>query len=185
MGTKTLETAVVIIVPRNLRIDTIRRRYERHAARSTPHISLLYPFRPREEFAEAAALMMQTCAAVSPFTLTLSEVRTFKAPDQSATLWLSPEPARPIGDLQACLQQAFPDCDDVARRPGGFIPHLCVGQAYGTKQLEERMAQIRAEWRPLSFQVSEVSLVARSGDSPFAVLRTVRLGMQQLGTADT
>lgn len=178
MGAKTLESAVVIIPPRDLwaPIEALRRPYDRHHARWMPHLSLLYPFRPREQFVEAEALMLQTCGAASPFTLTFADLRTFEGPDRPSTLWLAPEPAGPLVDLHACLLRAFPDCDDVARHPDGYTPHLCVGQAYGPKQQEERAADIRARWRPLSFQVREISLLARSGDSPFAVLRTVRLG---------
>jgi len=182
MGAKTVESAVVVIPPRDIwgPIEVLRRRFDRHQARWMPHLALLYPFRPREEFPEAEALALQACATQSAFTVTLGDLRVFEGVGRTATLWAAPDPARPMLDLQAALQRAFPDCDDVARQPEGYTPHLCLGQAYDPRQLDERLGQIREVWRPLSFQVREISLLARSGDSPFAVLRTVRLGTQAI-----
>lgn len=178
MGAKTVETAVVLIPPRDVwgPIEIVRRRCDRHQARWMPHVSLLYPFRPREEFPEAERLILHACAGSAPFAVTLGEIKVFEPADRSSTVWAAPDPAGPIVELQACLQDAFPDCDDVTRHPDGYTPHLCLGQAYGPKQTQERLAEVRAAWRPVSFQVREISLVARTGDSPFSVVRSIRLG---------
>jgi poly(A) polymerase len=180
MGAKTVETAVVIVPPRELwgPIESYRRRYDRHQARWMPHLALIYPFRPREEFAEAEALVLQACAATAPFAITLARLGVFPYTDRSSTLWVAPDPPGPVSALQQALQRVFPDCDDVARHPDGFTPHLCLGQTFGPRQVDERLAELRAAWKPLSFQVRELSLLARTGDTPFTVVRTVRLGMR-------
>jgi len=182
MGAKTVETAVVIVPPRDVwgPIEAVRRRYDRHQPRWMPHLALIYPFRPREEFAEAERQILQNCAEASAFVVTLGEIEVFPYTDRSSTLWVAPDPPGPITALQACLQRTFPDCDDVARHPDGFTPHLCLGQAFGPKQVDERLAELRALWKPLSFQVRELSLLARHRDSPFTMVRTVRLGTRAI-----
>jgi 2'-5' RNA ligase superfamily len=52
MEQKTHQTAVVLIPPEAVwpPIQALRQQYDRHVRRWMPHITLLYPFRPREEF---------------------------------------------------------------------------------------------------------------------------------------
>ena len=51
-NTKTICAAAVIIPPQEIwrPIQAMRARYDRHFARWMPHITLAFPFRPREEF---------------------------------------------------------------------------------------------------------------------------------------
>jgi len=57
------------------------------------------------------------------------------------------------------------------------VPHLSVGQAAGRTQLDERLTELGASWRPIAFDVLEIALIWREGDEdPFAVDRSVALG---------
>jgi len=178
MNRKTPHTAVVAIPPENLwdPIQRIRSQYDRHVDRWMPHVTLVYPFRPREEFDAAAQALAKASAGVVPFEVSLADVKFFEHGPGRFTIWMAPEPAAPIVDMQAVLARPFPDCDDVARYASGFTPHLSVGQADGRQALEERMARIRSGWIPLQFPVREVALIAREGDAPFRVERTFPLG---------
>jgi 2'-5' RNA ligase len=119
----------VIIPPDDLRppIQAIRRRYDRQVQRWMPHITLLYPFRPRAEFDELAARFAAVCQAFEPFEIELPGFGVFRQHRQH-TLWLSPEPRERLLALQEALWQIVPDCDATRRHAGGFTPHLSVGR---------------------------------------------------------
>ena len=134
-----------------------------------PHVTLLYPFRPREEFDEALGLIGGL--GVGPLDVTLLRFRHFRYSPRSFTIWLDPEPSEPWLRVQAALQARFPDCDEVASHPGGFVPHLSVGQARGPALAQE----LQATWRPVRFHLTELALIWRERRRPFQVALTVRL----------
>lgn len=175
---KTQHAAVVVIPPPDVwePIQAIRHRYDRHAQRWMPHVTLLYPFRPRAMFDEAEPALRRACAMMPRFGATLDELRFFAHGRGGFTLWLAPEPAASFARLQGALQEQFPDCDDVSRHGSGFVPHLSVGQAVGRAQLKERLAELQGGWRRLAFDVPAIALIWREGEEPFAIDRTVSLG---------
>jgi hypothetical protein len=59
---------------------------------------------------------------------------------------LAPEPVEKWRGLQAVLQAAFPDCDDLSRSPAGFTPHLSVGQFPSRRDGERTREQLQADW---------------------------------------
>jgi len=180
MNAKTHQTAVVLIPPEECwePIQAIRRQHDRRFRRWMPHITLLYPFRPRETFDQAAALLQAALRDWSPFELSLVEFGYFHHGGGRYTLWLAPEPAGMVRRLQAALQDALPDCDDAARYPEGFTPHLSVGQARGAQALVKLRDTCRANWTPLRFCVRHISLIWRGKppDDVFRVDRDVPLG---------
>ncbi len=88
---------------------------------------------------------------------------------RKATIYLIPEPARALKELQKALLEIVPDCDDVTRFAGGFRPHLSVGQ---TRSHEARAfcADLQATWQPLAFTLPHVYLIWRN-DPPDDVFR--------------
>ncbi|HXG18302.1 MAG TPA: 2'-5' RNA ligase family protein [Methylomirabilota bacterium] len=176
----TYATAVVLIPPLEAwaPIQELRSRHDRHYHRWMPHVTLLYPFRPREEFAARAEQFAAVCADRAPFTITLSRFDFFFHGRESYTLWLAPEPKNAIVQLQAALQRVVPECSDVWRYPGGFTPHLSVGQARGHTAKVNMLAALQRSWQPLSVQMTEISLIWR-GEPPDDVFRvglTIPLG---------
>lgn len=180
MSTKTHETAVVVIPPESCwePIQIIRRQHDRHVRRWMPHITLLYPFRPRSQFDMVAGELLAACAVIEPFEVRLEGFREFRHGRGSYTLWLAPEPRQMLVRLQAALQSAVLDCDDVARHAGDFTPHLSVGQVRGREALAKLKSELKERWSPLSFAVNEVSLIWRNPppDDVFRIDRAVRLG---------
>jgi 2'-5' RNA ligase len=168
---KTHLSALVAIPPKELwePIQAIRRLHDRHVKDWMPHVTLLYPFRPRESFeGEAAALAGLGIAA---FETSLARFRVFRHYEWSHTVWLDPEPAAAWKTLHAALLARYSDCHDATRYENGFTPHLSVGQSR-TPELAEAF---QAGWQALSWQVRELALVARNGREPFEVIRTVSL----------
>ena len=161
-------------------IQAIRRRHDRHVRRWMPHVTLLYPFRPREEFDALAPPLAEACRRVGPFEIELGELRHFAHGRRSFTIWLSPEPADAVRRLQRALQAVVPDCDDTRGYRGGFTPHLSVGQARDHKQAALTVAALQREWAPLQFRASEVQLIWRNEppDDVFRIGHRIRLGTE-------
>src|SRR5919108_2719526 len=109
MPVKTYHTAVVAIPPPEVwePIQAIRRQHDRNVHRWMPHITLLYPFMPREHFGEALPGLMQVGRQSAAFQVTLATFRVFTHAFGKATVWLAPEPHHVFVPLQASLQAAF------------------------------------------------------------------------------
>jgi poly(A) polymerase len=134
-----------------------------------PHVTLLFPFLPADQFPGAEPQLEAAAGSVPPFRLKLERFEYFAGPK---TAWLNPEPVDAVRRLQASLQSRFPEFDDVARFPGGFRPHLSVGQ--GPADLTGRLQET---WKPVEFEVRDVALIRRDGpEDPFRVHRTFMLG---------
>ena len=183
MNTKTHKTAVVIIPPEDLwpPIQAIRQQYDRHVRRWMPHVTMIYPFRPREQFDEIAKQLSERCRSIEPFELQFTQIRDFHHGRQQYTLWLAPEPAEKVVQLQTQLQELVPDCADVRRFKSGFTPHLSVGQVRRKANMTHLRETLQAEWQPLSFVLREVCLIWRvqAPDDIFRVGRKVYLGSSQ------
>jgi 2'-5' RNA ligase len=177
-GPKTPTSAVVWIPPDSAweAIQAIRRRYDRHQPRWMPHVTLLYPFRPREQFDAIEPLLYEACARIKPFETAFKEIRSFEHSAHSHTIWSAPEPEASFRSLQSALEARFQDCNDVGNYPGGYTPHLSLGQSHGPPELSRRLDDVRAAWKPLEVKVVEVALIARIGETPFRVERVIPLG---------
>lgn len=180
---KTHATAVVLIPPQEVwePIQAIRRRHDRKVRRWMPHITLLYPFRPRSEFQQVEGLLTTACSRIEPFQVTLGRFRFFRHGKASFTLWLEPQPRESLEQIERRLVGAMPDCDDQSCRAEGFTPHLSIGQVRG-KRARQRTLELQNEleetWKPVSFTAREVSMIWRNDppDDIFRVDRTVPLG---------
>jgi len=171
MPPKTHRTSVVVIPPPEVwePIQAIRRQHDRQIHRWMPHVNLLYPFVPREQFDLAVPLLTAACQQVSAFDATLSTFRSFTHASGRSTLWLAPEPQALFVQLQEVLHLAFPDFNDQSRFSGGFTPHLSVGQVASRRELQSLTAMLQAEWQPLPFPIAAVALIWREADGPFQV----------------
>ena len=180
METKTHTTAVVLIPPTEFwePIQAIRRVHDRQVSRWMPHITLLYPFRPREQFEALARQFGDVCDTIARLDVRLAQFRYFQHGRESYTLWLDPEPGAPLVELQSRLLGVVPDCDDVNRHEGGFTPHLSVGQVRGNQRLGELQEELQTSWQPISFKAKQVSLIWRNlpPDDIFRVALEVPLG---------
>jgi poly(A) polymerase len=169
-------TALVIIPPEDQwgPIQALRKKHDARFQRWMPHLTLLYPFVPEEDFETAEALLIDALQGVEPFEVTLSGLGHFEH-RANATVWLRSEarPSEALAALHAKLVAALPECAGSAH--GGFTPHLTVGQV----PLSEDVAQVIAPWqrglRPLKFTVGELCLIRRKGDTPFEVIRRIPL----------
>ncbi|RYZ43342.1 MAG: endonuclease [Myxococcaceae bacterium] len=171
-------TALVLIPPENVwaPIQALRKKHDSKFQRWMPHITLLYPFVPEEDFETVEALLVDALQEVEPFDVTLSAFDLFEH-RANATAWLRPEdqPSGALAALHAKLVAALPECSTSAH--GGFTPHLSVGQLALSEDADNArtLAAWQRSWRPLKFAVGELCLIRRKGDTPFEVVRRIPL----------
>ena len=178
MPPKTHRTAVVAVPPPDVwePIQAIRRQHDRHVQRWMPHITLLYPFMPREQFSAALPGLTEAVRPIAPFPVTLATLRSFTHAFGKATLWLEPEPRDAFVTLQAALQAVFPAYDEQSRFAAGFTPHLSVGQAASPAARQHLLSVLQAAWQPVQFTLTAIMLIWREAEGPFEVAHALPLG---------
>ncbi|MDE0018007.1 MAG: 2'-5' RNA ligase family protein [Candidatus Poribacteria bacterium] len=165
MPSKTHTTAVVLIPPEASQppIQAIRRIHDRNFERWMPHITLLYPFTERRDFAAVIPALAKTAEQVSPFSIELTRFDAFKHRN-SCTMFLVPEPEDEVVRLHSVLLEHLPDYDDTARFAGGFHPHLSVGQ-FQHRSLQTEQQRLQTEWQPIRCGIATLSLIYRSPET--------------------
>ena len=165
MCNKTYTTAVVLIPSETVQppIQATRKIHDRNFRRWMPHITLLYPFTERRDFASVIPALTKTAEQVSPFSVELARFDAFKH-RKSCTMFLVPEPEDEIVRLHRVLLQYLPDYDDTARFAGGFHPHLSVGQFQHRSLLSEQQ-RLQTEWQPIQCEMEAISLIYRSPET--------------------
>ena len=165
MPNKTYTTAVVLIPSEEIQppIQAIRRVHDRNFERWMPHITLLYPFAPQRNFQDVIPALAEAAQQSTNFSVTLTSFNAFKH-RKSCTLFLVPEPKNNIVDLHRTLIRYLPDYDDTARFPGGFNPHLSVGQ-FQHRSFNDVQQRLQNEWKPIKFEVESLSLIYRSQET--------------------
>jgi hypothetical protein len=105
----TYTTAIVIIPPDHCwePIQTIRREHDEKVPRWMPHITMIYPFWPRNRFEEAAEKLLEVCGQIEPFELVLSRFDTFHHGRSKYTMWLDPELGEKLKKLHELLVTAL------------------------------------------------------------------------------
>jgi len=128
---KSHRLTLVAVPPRALwgPIQAVRRRHDRQFRRWPPHVNLLYPFHDEAGLAPCLARLHAALARVAPFVARLGPVGVFRHRRGRRTVWLAPAPGAAWQALHAAARSACPALDDLDRFPGGFTPHLSVGQA--------------------------------------------------------
>jgi 2'-5' RNA ligase len=176
---KVYSSAVVIIPPHEKwePIQEIRIKYDRQINRWMPHITLLYPFKPEDEYQKLESSFSKLCSEITPFEVSLKKFHYFKHKRQKYTLWLKPEPVNLVKDLQTNILQLVPDCNDVNKYNNGFNPHLSVGQIQGNSKLVEILGSLQDNWNELKFPLNEIFFISRekSKTSKFEIKRRFKL----------
>lgn len=165
MSSKTHTTAVVLIPPESAQppIQAIRRIHDRNFVRWMPHITLLYPFAARTDFANVTDALAKAAEQTTPFSIQLRRFDAFKH-RRSCTMFLVPEPSDEIVRLHTTLTQHLPDYDDTARFASGFHPHLSVGQ-FQHRSLDSEQQRLQTAWQPTQCEIKSLSLIYRSPET--------------------
>jgi 2'-5' RNA ligase len=159
----THKTALVVIPPAEIwpPIQAIRKKHDRKIRRWMPHITLVYPFLPREQLGTARRFLADACGETSAFEIQLAAFNTFRHRRDNYTVWLRPEPEEPLVKLQAALCQATQEAGGSGTSKP-FQPHLSVGQVTGRAKMVALVAQLQAAWSPLRIRISSVAMIWRN-----------------------
>ncbi|MFX1314774.1 MAG: 2'-5' RNA ligase family protein [Promethearchaeota archaeon] len=160
---KVYTSAVVIIPPKEKwkPIQEIRQKYDRNVNRWMPHITLLYPFRPKNLYSKIEKKFSEKCLQIHSFILSLNKFKFFNHGHQNYTIYLDPEPSKLIVTLQAELLKIVPDCNDVNIYKKGFTPHLSVGQIMGKETLYKVINEFQNSWENLEYFVKDIFFITR------------------------
>ncbi len=176
---KVHTSAVVIIPPNNQwgSIQDIRNTHDRQINRWMPHITLLYPFIPKNDFPKVSRDFSEIVKKIDPFEISLTTFKFFKHGRQKYTMWLEPVPRELIMSLQAKILKIVPDCNDVNKFKNGFRPHLSVGQVSKKSKLFKTLNELQSSWEPLSFLLKKIYFISqeKSKASKFQVEETFSL----------
>jgi len=170
---------VVSLPPRRFveRIQKIRTPHDKSNPRWMPHVPVVYPFVPNDEFPRAAQLLKPVLKNVKPFTVKLAKLSAYTSKTGS-TMFAVPEtnPPKAFSDLQRAIEVALPEYNDlVLKSESGFAPHLTLGQ-FDKEGIEETVAKWQAQWQPIEWDVKELYMVSRNGDVPFEVRMALPFG---------
>jgi 2'-5' RNA ligase len=126
-----------------------------------PHITLLYPFRPRYQYKDVKRAFTEVCKDVDPFEVSLIIFSYFNHGRQKYTFWLDPEPNNLIIKLQQELLKIVPDCNDVNKYKSGFRPHLSLGQVKGKTKIHHIINELQANWEVIKFTLNKIYFISR------------------------
>ncbi|MFX0020785.1 MAG: 2'-5' RNA ligase family protein [Candidatus Hermodarchaeota archaeon] len=176
---KVYTSAVVIIPPEEkwATIQEIRERYDRQINRWMPHITLLYPFRPENEYTLLEKEFSNKCHHIKPFEIHLKQFKFFNHGKQRFTLWLNPEPIDLIKNLQLKILEIVPDCNDVNKYKNGFKPHLSLGQIKGKSKLDNVINKLQKTWKDINFLSGKIYFISREHHEKdrFEVIKSICL----------
>jgi len=160
---KVYSSAVVIIPPKEIweSIQEIRKIYDRNINRWMPHITLLYPFRPINQYEDIEKSFSEICKNFKPIEVYLKSFSFFPHGYQKYTLWIDPEPNISIIEFQKKIQKIVPDCNDVNKYKIGFRPHLSVGQIKGKNKLNKIITDLQTNWEEKKFILNKIYFISR------------------------
>lgn len=183
---KNYQTAAVLLPPKEIweKIEQLRIQHDKSFVRWPPHINMLYPFVPLEDFPAAVETLHSGLKLQKPFDVHLKTFQHFLH-NNTSTIWLHPQTeGTEIVDLQRHLESLFPQCNDLSKKSSnGFTPHLTVGQS-SKNQAEGFTQKFQVDWNPLTFTVDSIYLLQRNGDHPFSTLYQIPFGGKEIKTFD-
>lgn len=152
-------------------VDRWRRRYDPVRAYGMPaHVTVLYPWLPYDAITDDdRASLEQLCAALPGFELTFDRFGRFPE-----TLWLDPQPARPIIELVGQVVTRWPAYPPFAGEFADVVPHLTLADRHDPESLTDVITDIEARL-PLQETVHALTLMRLTGnrwiaDGEFAFL---------------
>lgn len=157
----TVQTALCVIPPEHLwpPIQAIRSQHDRAYPRWMPHINLVYPFVPEQEFPLIKARLAPAVQRHQPFSLQFdaSSFHYFTQRAKRCTYHLRPKEATDLVALQKSIENQLPN---TLKSDRPFQAHLTLGQCQES-MVTGHLNSMAATWIPMEFVVDRVFLISR------------------------
>lgn len=170
------KSALFVVVPEaEPWVQSLRAKYDPTALVGVPaHISVLFPFQPREDLNESALNRVRAVVgAFRSFSFTLQRIARFPQ-----TTYLAPEPPEPFASMTEALVREFPGFPPYGGRFEQVVPHLTVAdQSEAFASIAERELLVQLEQRgPIRAKCTAVDLFESSDDGYWKRRRSFALG---------
>lgn len=169
MSKRVVTTALCIIPPKECwkGIQDIREKHDQAYKRWMPHINLVYPFVPVEEFIDAEKKLIKRLAKVEPFTIKLENFDKFSRKGDNL-VFFDPK-CKAINDLFELIDQVYPGPKKE------FHPHMTVAQ-FSKEECGEAVKGLVLNFEAVTFDVTEIYMISRVGlDGPMEVRSVIPL----------
>jgi 2'-5' RNA ligase len=165
-------SAVVVHVPEaEPLVGGWRRAHTYDAPLGMPaHVTLVYPFVPRAEVAQAEPRLAELVARHDAFDATFA--RTARFPD---VLYLEPEPPGRFLDLTAAIAAAWPEHPPYEGVHETVVPHLTVAESEDAGLLDSIAAEVEPQL-PIRQRVEAASLFVEGDDGRWRAHGRLALG---------
>ena len=154
---------------------------DRGLYRWPPHINLLYPFVPEDDFAAAVALLSPAISECEPPVISLDSLDCFGGRNRGVLYahCSSPTETKALRTIQGGLQAAMPLCND-QQKQGVFTPHLTLAHFASRTEAEAAKAELLPMWTGATFSVDECIHVMRrlGGSGQFERSCTLPFGLR-------
>ena len=137
-------------------------------------MTLLYPFVPPDELADALPRLAGVLGAERRFAYRLAALATFPR-----TVWLAPEPAEPFVRLTRAIEAAFPTTPHWGGAFEEVVPHATLVDGLDEAEAEETLRRLRPLVEPLlpaPLVADRAVVLAEGGDGRWSVAATLPLG---------
>jgi 2'-5' RNA ligase len=153
-------SAVVVHVPEaEPVVGAWRRAHTYDAPLGMPaHVTILYPFVPRAELAEAEPRLAELVAGHAAFDATFA--RTARFPE---VLYLEPEPAERFLQLTGAVVAAWPEHPPYESVHDTVVPHLTVAESEDASLLDSIASEVEPRL-PVRQRVAAASLFVEGDD---------------------
>ncbi len=177
--TPTGETAIVVIPPADIGgfADHYRRLYSPGQLERIPaHITLVYPFVPYDELAEAEPRLRTVCARLQPRAVAIRGFSRFPGPGTDVLYLHLADPERIVSLYRAVLAE-FPAYPAYGGRFGpDLTPHMTVGSFDDAEELERVYSGLAGQRLYLAWDVAGVYLIYKTEDRVWHPWSEVPLG---------
>jgi 2'-5' RNA ligase len=142
-----------------------------------PHVTLLFPFVPAGQVAEAEHLLAPFVLGHAAFDATFARTARF-----ATVLYVEPQPAEPFCMLTQAIAATWPEHPPYQGEHETVIPHLTVATSDDGALLDALAAEV-APGLPLRTRVDAVSVFAEDGQGRWREHNRLPLGGPGQGVA--
>jgi len=174
---REVKSALCVIPPHEIwpPIQAIRKTSDKSYIRWMPHINLFFPFYESHHFAKLVPRMAEALKDHAPFDVKLNRFGIFE--NRKEVVFLKPEDGGRLKMIHNTLSTEVFGLEPPKRK---FTAHLSIAKPLLRGEASKLAEALAAAWKPTSFRVENLSLITRSGSSPFKVVAQVPLGRGSL-----